>query len=144
MPQPREAAPAFPGAAELGVIGAVFAGGALGTAARALIDAAFHPVAPWSTLAINVVGAFVLGLLTASVLPRAARWLRAGIGTGILGGFTTFSAVSVVAAEGLGDPVTLAYLALTLLLGIPAAWLGLALGGMRGRAASATDPGVGE
>ncbi len=51
---------------------------------------------PWHTLAINVSGAFLLGMLTAlsterGVLPPSARLL---LGVGLLGGFTTFSTLS--------------------------------------------------
>ena len=48
---------------------------------------------PWSTLLINVAGSFVLGMLVSRVWPVAPVWLRAGLGAGLLGSFTTFSAV---------------------------------------------------
>lgn len=77
----------------------VVAGGAIGTSARwevgrALPHAAGHW--PWATFAINVGGSFLLGLLLEVLLRRSvdAGWrrdVRVGVGTGILGGFTTYS-----------------------------------------------------
>lgn len=51
---------------------------------------------PWHTLAINLVGAFLLGMLMALSAERSliAPQLRLFIGVGILGGFTTFSTLS--------------------------------------------------
>lgn len=113
---------------------AVFAGGIVGTALRIGLDATVphaDDAFPMSTLIINVVGSFVLALLVARVWPVASEWVRAGLGPGLLGSFTTFSAVvvsivSLVEAREL--PVALVYLALTLFLGFAAAALGLSLG----------------
>jgi fluoride exporter len=76
-------------------------GGAVGSAARYLVNAgagrAFGPAFPWHTLIVNVVGCFAMGLL----IELFARKLNAGhdarafLTTGILGGFTTFSAFSL-------------------------------------------------
>jgi CrcB protein len=77
---------------------AVLLGGLLGTGLRLAIDAALpHTDAafPWSTLLINVAGSFLLAFLVARVWPTAPAWLRAGLGTGVLGSFTTFSALIV-------------------------------------------------
>ena len=101
---------------------------------RVAIDAAIpHTDAefPLSTLMINSVGAFVLAVLVARVWSTAPSWLKAGLGVGVLGSFTTFSAfaVSLVSLTEAGEGLTtLGYLALTLVLGLGAAWLGLALG----------------
>ena len=113
---------------------AVFAGGVIGTAARLFFD---HAVPhgdtdfPVSTLVINVVGAALLGFLVARVWPTAAPWLRAGLGAGVLGSFTTFSAV-VVAVVTLTDGgrmlLAVLYLALSLVLGFAAAAAGIRLG----------------
>lgn len=114
---------------------AVLAGGLIGTALRLAIDAALphaDDAFPLSTLIINTVGAFVLGALVARVWPGSPSWLKAGLGPGLLGSFTTFSAVAVsvvsLSASGHGMPA-LAYLGLTVVLGLGAAGLGLALGG---------------
>lgn len=51
---------------------------------------------PWHTLAINVVGAFLLGLLVALSAERGlvSAQARLLLGVGVLGGFTTFSTLS--------------------------------------------------
>ena len=120
---------------------AVLVGGVLGTGLRLGIDALLpHSDAqfPWSTLLINVVGSFVLGLLVARVWPSAPAWLRGGLGTGVLGSFTTFSAliVSLFTLTQAGMPLlALVYLLVSLAAGLAAALLGLRLGGRRTAAA---------
>lgn len=118
---------------------AVLVGGALGTGARATIDLALLGAHPWQTLGINVLGAFALGVLVARAWPVAPEWVRAGVGTGLLGGFTTFSALALAVASE-PDAVVLAYLAASLVLGVAAAWAGLRLGGRRRRRADAGAP----
>jgi CrcB protein len=113
---------------------AVLAGAVVGTALRMATDAALP--SPWSTLAVNVVGSFALAVLVARVWPRASSWLRAGLGTGMLGSFTTFSAFAVALVELGPTPAGLGYGALTVVLGLAAALAGLALG--RGRAETAS------
>lgn len=117
----------------------MFVGGALGTGVRALVGAAVPPVGglPVAVLAVNVVGAFVLGLLLAT-LHRAGpdegrrRDLRLLLGTGVLGGFTTYSALAADTA-GLADQgrvgAALLYAGATLVLGLAAAFAGLRRGG---------------
>lgn len=113
---------------------AVLLGGVLGTGLRIGIDAALpHADAgfPWSTLLINVIGSFLLALLVARVWPTAPSWLRAGLGTGVLGSFTTFSAL-IVALLTLTQAgmalLALVYLLVSLLGGLGAALLGLRIG----------------
>lgn len=52
---------------------------------------------PWATLAVNVVGSFVLGMLIGSSLTSTplSRHTTLLIGTGLCGGFTTYSAFAV-------------------------------------------------
>jgi CrcB protein len=123
---------------------AVLAGGALGTGLRLALDLLVpHGDAgfPVSTLIINVVGAFALGLLTAHVWPRARPWVRAGLGPGLLGSFTTFSAFAVslvsLAASGEWMPGAL-YLVATIVLGFGGAWAGLRLGARSARVEPST------
>jgi len=119
---------------------AVVIGGAVGPGLRLAADAAV-PHSPTqfaaSTLLVNTVGAFLLGLLVAALWPRVPAWARAGLGAGVLGSFTTFSAlaVSVVALAEAGDVlVAVITIIASLALGLLAAWAGLALGGARDRA----------
>ncbi|MCY7411812.1 MAG: CrcB family protein [Salinibacterium sp.] len=119
-------------------LAAVVVGGMLGTGLRLAIElliphADSEP--PWGILAANTLGAFALGLLVTRLWPVAPDWLRAGLGAGLLGSFTTFSAVAVAfvgmtVAEQLLPAV--GYLAATLLLGFNAAALGLRIGRGRG------------
>lgn len=115
---------------------AVSAGGLVGSELRYGLALAFpdQPASlPWATLCINVAGSFVLAALTTAWMarPRTAFWLRAGLGPGLLGSFTTFSAV-VFAVDQLAragqHTVWIAYLALSLLLGLAAAAAGWRLG----------------
>ena len=111
--------------------------GGLGAAARFMLDGALTArlsrSLPTATLVINLLGSFLLGLVTGGIDDGAA--LRAALGVGFLGGFTTFSTASVelvrlVRAE---RPAAAAALALTMLgLGVAAAVLGLAVGGWLG------------
>jgi CrcB protein len=115
---------------------AVFLGGALGTALRFGTDLALPHSAgqfPAGTLLVNAIGAFVLGWLVAGLWTRPAvpQWLKAALGPGLLGSFTTFSAamVSLVTLASANSwALAAGYLAATLLLGFAAAGLGLWLG----------------
>ena len=78
----------------------VMIGGALGSGARFLTSRAMiawlGPDFPYGTLAVNLVGGLLMGLLV-GILARAGGsedW-RLFVGVGVLGGFTTFSAFSL-------------------------------------------------
>jgi CrcB protein len=116
------------------LIALVVLGGALGTTARNWIEATFAapPGAfPWPTFWINVTGALVLGaLLEALALLGPDRGLRRGLrlalGTGVLGGYTTYSTfvietVTLGRAGNLG--LAVAYDAASLAAGFAAALL---------------------
>src|SRR3954453_21299947 len=88
-----------------------------------------HEELGWSTVAINVVGSFLLGLLVAG--DWFSRDVREGLGVGFLGGFTTFSTFSVqtvievdVGREGR----TIAYVLVSVVGGLAAASLGYFIG----------------
>jgi CrcB protein len=121
---------------------AVFAGGAIGTAIRLAIDELIvHSDSqfPLWTLLINVVGSLGLALLVSRLWPRATDWLKAGLGPGLVGGFTTFSAVMVsMVTLAASNEILLAlvYFALTIVFGFGAAAVGFWLG--RGRAETPT------
>jgi CrcB protein len=77
---------------------AVAVGGLIGTGLRLAFDLAFpHGDAdfPFETLIVNLTGAFALGWLVGGVWrrPSTPTWLKAGLGSGVLGSFTTLSAV---------------------------------------------------
>lgn len=81
-------------------LAAVFAGGALGTLARAGLATATAPVPghwPWATFTVNIVGAFILGFVTTRLLERLplSAYRRPLLGTGLCGGLTTFSTMQV-------------------------------------------------
>ncbi|KQO48185.1 MULTISPECIES: fluoride efflux transporter CrcB [unclassified Frigoribacterium] len=79
---------------------AVAAAGGIGAAARFVVDGLVKDrlgaAYPWGTTVINVSGSFALGLLTGLALQAvvAPEW-KAVLGTGLLGGYTTFSTASV-------------------------------------------------
>lgn len=104
----------------------------LGTGARLAIDLAFTAeVFPWHTLVINVVGSFVLGALVGTLWATTPSWLKAGLGVGLLGSFTTFSAVmvSAVSLSAANEWMLAAgYLVASVALGLGAATLGLRVG----------------
>ncbi len=83
----------------------------------------------WSTVGINVVGSFFLGILAAE--HWFSRDVREAIGVGLLGGFTTFStfSVQVVLETDGGKPGKAAlYVLVSVVGGIAAAAAGYALG----------------
>ena len=112
-------------------IGIGLAGG-VGAVARMLattsIDAAVGRRLPVGTVAINVGGAFVLGLLAGA---QASDDLSTLAGTGFLGAFTTFSTWMLdtrLLADGGRRRPAVANVAISLALGLLAAWLGRELG----------------
>ena len=109
----------------------VAVGGVLGVLARYGIGrlTLHHEQLIWSTVGINVVGSFLLGLLVAE--DWFGRDLREGIGVGFLGGFTTFSTFSAQAVLEVdaGEPArAAAYVAASVIGGLVAAGAGYALG----------------
>ena len=112
-------------------------GGALGAGLRYWLGAAllqkFGSGLPWGTLAANLAGSFLAGLLFASLAQRGALGdaLRALLIIGVMGGLTTYSALmlELMAFQRGGQPErALGYLALTLVAGLALVWLGLRVG----------------
>ena len=87
------------------ILGVTVAGGAIGVLARALVlDPVTDPTAvPWVTLGINVVGSLILGVVVGWFDDRRPM-LRSFLGTGIMGGFTTYSAFAVATALWVTTP----------------------------------------
>lgn len=117
-------------------IAALVVGGGLGAGGRYLVDGAImrgrKRAFPLGILVVNVSGAFVLGLLTGLGALIAPAWMTI-LGVGVLGGYTTFSTVSVetvlLGQRGRRDWAWLNLLG-TLVAAVAAAGIGLALGGL--------------
>lgn len=106
--------------------------GGVGAIARFLLDGTVGGRAgrdlPYGTLAVNVLGSFLLGVLVGAALDASTYRL---LGTGLLGAFTTFSTWALE-SHRLGEDrrpgAGLANAAVSLLLGVSAAWAGRHLG----------------
>jgi CrcB protein len=111
------------------VVGAV---GGVGAMARLLVDSAVSArgatAFPYGTFVVNIVGAFLLGLLVGAALDANAFRV---VGSGLVGAFTTFS-TWVLESQRLGEDgefqLAIANFAISLALGILAAWAGRHLG----------------
>lgn len=119
------------------LLAAVAVAGGLGAVLRWLADslAARHLRGPfpWGILLVNVSGSFALGLATGIL--GSADPVGTVIGTGFLGGYTTFSSVAATSALMLdrgGRRIAAANVFGTLVLSVTAAVLGLLLGRLAG------------
>ncbi len=131
-------------------IGIVFLGGTLGTATRYLVTEAIPPWIglPVGTAIVNITGAFALGVLLEALVRRGAdsgtrRMLRLLIGTGFLGGFTTYSALAVGTDALLRDgnlPGAMLYAGGTVLLGAAGTAAGIILAAQHHRQRSQRHP----
>ena len=116
-------------------IGAIFAGGALGTLARAGLAEAFpHPATawPWPTFAVNVVAAFLLGYFVTRLQERLplSSYRRPLLGTGLCGGLSTFSTMQVEILEMINARawgLAVAYAAASIAAGYAAIYLATAI-----------------
>ncbi|MDX2101476.1 MAG: fluoride efflux transporter CrcB [Alphaproteobacteria bacterium] len=120
---------------------AVALGGAIGSLGRYLavgwVTGLVGPGFPYGTLAVNVIGGFAMGAVVA--LAEATAWInpttRLLLATGILGGFTTFSAFSLDVMQQLDRGAVwsaLAYALVSVLGSVAALWCGRALARMIG------------
>ena len=107
-------------------IALVAVGGAIGTGLRYGLTLIMPPVAgvPVAIFTVNIVGAFLLGLLLETLSEFGpdhgwSRRLRLGIGTGVLGGFTTCSTLAIdsVALARASPAIALAYGLGTVIIG---------------------------
>ena len=115
---------------------AIAAGGAVGTLGRWSLGKAIPTDGygfSWATFIANLTGAFALGLLIAVVARRLphTHYVRPALGTGVLGGFTTFSTFMVETAQRLDHGhvvLAFSYVALSLIGGLVLSAAGLVLG----------------
>lgn len=109
-------------------------GGVLGSLARYAVSLVTGPWDgsgwPWATMVVNVVGCLAIGVVATSTIVHESRpWVRPFAITGVLGGFTTFSAfaletgVLVDAGQVLTAGV---YVGVTMVVGLGAVRLGSA------------------
>ena len=114
------------------VLGAIAAGGAIGASGRwavaELVDAAgtahMPGTWPWATLVVNVLGCLLTGMAARMLSAGTVAWAFAV--TGVLGGFTTFSALAVELndlADAERFPVAVLYGAVTLAAGVGATFV---------------------
>ena len=119
------------------MIGLAVAGAAaLGAVARFLVDLVVVRTMPRSwpagTLVVNLTGSLALGVLAGVGLRHGVPTeVRATVGTGFIGAYTTFSAFAFEAADlarrGEG-PIAIGYVAASLAAGLGVAWLGVTVG----------------
>ncbi len=108
------------------------AGGLLREAVRVLL-----PPEPgtwgWSVLVVNAVGGFALGALLSVLARRPSERVRLVVGTGLLGGLTTFSGlvVEAVLLAGAAPLSAAAYVLVAVSTLLSAAWLGARAGARR-------------
>lgn len=107
-------------------------GGAIGASARYLTGVAAMRVMghgfPWGTLGVNVIGSFLMGALVVVLAETSQTRLGPFLMTGVLGGFTTFSAFSLDAItlyERGHSGLAFGYIAGSLVLSLGAIALGL-------------------
>jgi CrcB protein len=112
-------------------------GGAAGTGARYLLSGwllrTAGPGFPWGTLAVNVTGSFLLGLIMQVALATdlISPTLRLALSTGVMGGFTTYSTFNYETLQYLQRnewPAAFANVAATLLVCLAAGALGVLTG----------------
>ena len=128
---------------EPALVGLVFAGGMVGTTGRYLLSRAVPSVGGWptATFTANILGSFLLGALLEALLRRGSesasgRRLRLAAGTGILGGFTTFSSLALEIEQLLAHGsvvVALTYAVASVVLGLGACLLGVVIAARRHR-----------
>jgi len=120
----------------LSQIMAIMIGGALGAAMRYLVSNGFYSLLgrdfPYGTLAVNVIGSFLMGMLTVLLIDRGEidPLIKLAILVGFLGSFTTFSTFSmdtlVLINEGALSRAFLNMLT-NVVVCVSAVWLGIVI-----------------
>lgn len=115
---------------------AIFLGGGVGSALRYAVQMFMHErIAPyhfpWSTLAVNIVGSFLIGLFyAASARFNLSAELRLLLTAGLCGGFTTFSTFSNDILEMMRQGhalLAMTYILVSVVFGVVACFAGSAL-----------------
>ncbi|MBB5323866.1 CrcB protein [Anoxybacillus tepidamans] len=116
---------------------AVAVGGAVGAVSRYMISTVIESPWPIATFLVNMVGSFILGILTGYVMKKPlADWVKAVIGTGFCGGLTTMSTFSKEAVQLFTNGyiwTSFVYVAISLVAGLAAGWIGLLVTGQFAR-----------
>jgi fluoride exporter len=99
----------------------------------------------WATLPVNLTGSFMLGAFACyseTIQPKLHPWIKAGVATGFLGAFTTFSTFSLESMNLLRSaqylPAAL-YIIISLWGGLGSAWAGWAVITRWGRCSNAEE-----
>ena len=112
---------------------AIAAGAIPGAAGRFYVTEAARAIlgqSPWGTIAVNVLGSFILGWVITANQERFQLWspaVRLAIATGFCGAFTTFSTYGLETVQLLdqgGIVLAIAYCAGSAIAGLAAVWLG--------------------
>lgn len=121
---------------------AVFVGGLVGSAARLAVDVTVTSFVwdlwPFGIIVVNLIGSFLMGYVVGHGFRTWPSWLRLGATTGVLGSFTTLSAISLdvavpIVQDGIAGIAVMAPYAIgSIILGVVAAVWGLRLGQSRG------------
>jgi CrcB protein len=117
----------------------IAAGGVVGSLARYGVALAIGPWHtgqwPWATLVVNVLGCLAIGVIASSAMVASGPdWLRPLLVTGVLGGFTTFSAFALetgLLMDAGSELLAAMYVSVTMVAGLLAVRAGVAIGGSR-------------
>jgi CrcB protein len=116
---------------------AVLIGGAIGAGMRYIIGTAFvqrfGPGVPYGTFAINIIGCLLIGIIAEFAKTRAfgiTPTVRIFAATGVIGGFTTFSAFAYESVTLIGEGealISALYVGASVFIGVLAVYLGAAI-----------------
>jgi CrcB protein len=114
---------------------AIAVGGVVGSLGRFGIAEVLGPWTgdgwPWATLLANLVGALIIGIVASSrAVAERAAWVRPFLITGVLGGFTTFSALALETGVLLDSgrvATAISYVLATMIIGVLAVQAGAAV-----------------